>query len=310
MRQLHLYGFKKMNSRKNSANSGRKKELIFHHDDFLRGREDLIACMQTVKKDTKDKMKKKKEYDECALEDVESSSKLIDAEESGIEMKVDRLDSKMDGMHLKLDELTRQIQTSLTVLLAASSNIPDYQPIPLKEKHEFHHTAKRKRWDDEEAKMPSRIQLQSVNIGSSQLTLDTDEMNVIQTLMDCDDDDDDDDKKVDNFDTTVENHQAAQEPKVQVHTLVDAEVVEEAVDHVYIAETKESRKRWYTKKKYIIGITVIIILIIFTGVLVGQLIKTGNDSNESVQNPPRNDPKPPRAPDDTKPPRAPDDPKQ
>ena len=53
VRQLHLYGFKKMNNRKNSAGSGKKKELIFHHEDFLRGREDLVACMQTVKKETK-----------------------------------------------------------------------------------------------------------------------------------------------------------------------------------------------------------------------------------------------------------------
>ena len=272
-----------MNNRKNSAGSGKKKELIFHHEDFLRGREDLVACMQTVKKDNKDKMKKSK-VQEPRVDEVESSSICGDEEEGGIEIKVDRIDSKMDGIHLKLDELTHQIQSSLAILLAASSNTPDYQPIPLNEKNEFHHHAKRRRWDGEEedeAKMPSRIQLQSVNNGNSQLTLDTDEMNVIQTLMDCDDDDDDNDgvKEYGNYDTTTANPQTAKEPKVEMHTLVNAEVVDEVVDHVYIAKPNQSKNKWYKKKKYILAIASIILLTIFTGVLVGLIIQRGNNSN-------------------------------
>mmetsp|Transcript_21681 Transcript_21681/g.30396 ORF Transcript_21681/g.30396 Transcript_21681/m.30396 type:complete len:351 (-) Transcript_21681:187-1239(-) len=96
VRQLHMYGFKKVNDGR-SGNGKGKKELIFRHDAFLKGRDELVDNIQTIK--TEEKMKGSS-Y---------NSSNPIEKRMNDMEVKVNTLEKQMKDMGTKFEALLHVI---------------------------------------------------------------------------------------------------------------------------------------------------------------------------------------------------------
>jgi len=280
--------------------------------------------MQTVKRENKERMKKIAADEKPALDTITSRSneykepELVDVEDVGIEFKIDRIETKMDSVYFKLNELNNQIQASLTLLLSAS-NIPQYQPIPLNDRVDFSLNGKKRRRDLDqqvqfvnqhsdrhlqEARMPPGIQLgndMGVHHDNPPLMLDTDEMKVIQTIMDFDESTNGGDS-VKEFETSHIHYENTKETMIEAGNVEAVPVAQNAPPATFVFATnghepanveivgnptKENpqAKKWYTRKSFWITIAIICTCII-VGLILG-IILTGRHKDEgSVEAPP------------------------
>lgn len=323
VRQLHLYGFKKVNNNKGSSSGPKKKLFIFRQEDFQRGREDLVSCMQTVKREKKNAKKVKEEQTKKILDDVietddESEKKIAakrveDVDES-MHLKMDRIDSKVDGIYVKLDELSVKFQTTLSLFhTAVLSESGQYQPIPIGNGEDPNINSKRRRYshgttidDSKEEMIQHHVELSEIqselsnarqsfgnaqvrNNHMSQLTLDTDEMNVIQTLMNYDDSSCDVSENID-YENTQLSYNNTSEIKMQNQN-AEMPLIENTATPVVIYQTdietsaveahlvqqplnehlSAKKKKWYKNQKVLIMLA-ISILCIFLGLLIGFLV--------------------------------------
>jgi len=127
IRQLHMYGFKKMNDKR----TGRKtqvKDLIFRHKLFKKNRPELLEKIQTLKKVKKEKATKTKKKLGCTpdnrkikINSVSSSGTARLAE--NLNNRVINLEDKVVGMQRQLRDMSFKFEAVIQ-MIASTHTIP------------------------------------------------------------------------------------------------------------------------------------------------------------------------------------------
>jgi len=118
IRQLHMYGFKKINDKRSGSNKGGSKNLIFRNKDFKKGRPELLCKIQTLKKE-----KKKRSLNSNRNDSKTPVSTTL--------LPIETLNHRMDRMEGKIGELQNQIKDILFKFEAVLQMIASTPTIPV-----------------------------------------------------------------------------------------------------------------------------------------------------------------------------------
>ena len=126
VRQLQLYGFKKVNDNRSRSNKGSNKGLIFRHEAFKRDNPGLLVNVKTsAKNEDKSKADKKsrvqKGRDKPSTGSKENKSCNSEGSSFPQEKSIQSLHHRLDKMELKMDQLTARFDQLLDILVAASA---------------------------------------------------------------------------------------------------------------------------------------------------------------------------------------------